>query len=150
METSNNVLLPVNKVHGYESALRLAHSLTGEGKGKIYATYVIEVKLDLPIDAEVKDEIDRGEETLAYIELLAREERCTVEAGILQARQAGPAIIQEAANIPASVIVLGVEHNSPLTGFRMGKTTDYVLKNSQCPVILWRSGAVEDPASPRG
>ena len=107
METSNNVLLPVNKVHGYESVLHLAHSLTGEGKGKIYAIYVIEVKLDLPIDAEVKDEIDWGEETLAYIELLAREERCTVEAGILQARQAGPAIIQEAANIPRKRDSLG-------------------------------------------
>ena len=150
MQKSDSVLLPVNKVHGYESALHLAHSFTHESKGKIYAIYVIEVKLDFPIDVEVKDEINRGEETLAYIELLAKEEKCTVEAEILQARQAGPAIVQEAANIMASMIVLSVDHNNVLTGFRMGKTTDYVLKNSRCPVLLWRSGAVENPLPPGG
>ncbi len=150
LQYANNILLPVSRGRGYRNAFRMAHSLVREGRGKIYAIYVIEVELALSLDAEIEEETSRGEEALSYIEELAKEEKCSLEAEILQARQAGPAIVQEAANIPASLIALEVEHRSAMMEFRVGRTTDYILRRSRCPVLLWRGGPGADSSGARG
>ena len=115
------------------------------GRGIIHAIYVIEMQLKYPLDAEVGEEILRGEEALAEIEHLSLSRRLSLQGEIVQARQAGPAIVQEAANIPATMIIMGVEYGNEAAGFRMNTTADYVLHNARCPVILWRSGAPSAP-----
>lgn len=141
MEEEHRILLPVNRVHGYEDVLELASSFVRGGRGRIHAIYVIEMKLKYPLDAEVGEEILKGEEVLAEIEHLSMSGRLSLHGEIVQARQAGPAIVQEAANIPATMIIMGVDCGNDVIGFRMSRTTEYVLGNAGCPVILWRSGA---------
>ena len=150
MLLAKNVLFPIKRGAGYEDAFQLACSVAKGAKGKIHAIYVIEVKLELPLDAEIGEETSRGEDALAYIEHLAKEEKCSLEAEILQARQAGPAIVQEAVNIPADLIVLGINHRHNVTGFQVGETTNYILENSRCPVLLWRNRVTGNSSSPRG
>ena len=145
MEDKHRILLPVNRAHGYENVLELARSFVRGGRGTIHAIYVIEMQLKYPLDAEIGEEILRGEEALAEIELQSRTGRLSLQGEIVQARQAGPAIVQEAANIPATMIIMGIDYGNDPVGFRLSTTADYVLRNAQCPVILWRGGAPSTP-----
>ncbi len=145
MQDEHRILLPVNRAHGYEEVLELARSFVQGGRGIIHAVYVIEMQLKYPLDAEVGEEIIRGEEALAEIEHLSLSGRLSLQGEIVQARQAGPAIVQEAANIPATLIIMGINYGDDPAGFRMSATADYVLRYAPCPVILWRSGASGAP-----
>jgi nucleotide-binding universal stress UspA family protein len=132
------ILVPVRGCSVDVEAFRLACSFAREAKSKLYALYVIEVERDLPVDAEITGEIGKGEEILQEIETVSREEKCTVVAEILQARQAGLAIVHEALERDVDLIVLGVSHPNSGASFKIGKNTQYILKNASCPVILWR------------
>ena len=141
MEDEHRILLPVNRPHGYEDVLELASSFVRGGRGIIHAVYVIEMQLKYPLDAEIGEEILRGEEALAEIEHQSLSGRLSLQGEIVQARQAGPAIVQEAANIPATMIIMGIDYGDDPVGFRMSATAEYVLRNARCPVLLWRGGA---------
>ena len=149
MVDEHRILLPVNRAHGYEDVLELARSFVQGGKGRIHAIYVIEMQLKYPLDAEVGEEILRGEEALAEIEHLSMSGRLSLQGEIVQAREAGPAIVQEAANIPATMIIMGVDYGNNPAGCRISTTADYVLRNARCPVIIWRSGT-HSPLLPGG
>ena len=141
MKEEHRILIPINRAHGYEDVLELADSFVRGGNGRIHAIFVIEMQLKYPLDAEVGEEILRGEEALAEIEYLSSSGRLSLQGEIVQARQAGPAIVQEAANIPATMIIMGIDYGDDPVGFRMSATAEYVLRNARCPVILWRGGA---------
>ena len=141
MQEEHHILLPVNRTSGYEEVLELARSMVRGRRGRIHAVYVIEMNLKYPLDAEVGEEILKGEEALAELEHLSMSRNLALQGEIVQARRAGPAIVQEAANIPATMIILGLEYGGDLVGFRMSVTADYVMRNATCPVVVWRSGA---------
>ena len=150
MHLSKNVLLPVKGEVGDEEAFHLACNLAKEAKGKVHALYVIEVERSLPLDAEITEETGRGEEVLARIEVLAKEGKCPLDADILQCRQAGPAIIQEAVTKQADLIVLGVSYRRNSNGFHVGETTSYILQHATCPVLVWHNRVSGHPPPVRG
>jgi nucleotide-binding universal stress UspA family protein len=119
-------------------AFRIACGLGREAKSKLYALYVIEVKRALPVDAEVASEVAKGEDILSEIETVSREEKSTVSAEILQARQAGPAVIHEAMEREADLIILGLPAKGSNNSYHLGDNVSYILKNASCPVLLWR------------
>ena len=135
---AKKVLLPVNGDDSDEESLRLACNLVRESKGKIYVLYVIEVARQLPLDADVSDETTKGEEVLQRIEKLGKEYQVDVDAEILQAREAGPAVVEEAVEREVEAIVVGVPYKWRYGVFSLGRTVPFILKNSPCPVFLWR------------
>ena len=62
----------------------------------------------------------------------------TVETDVLQAREAGPAIIDEAAEREINLILMGISYKRRFGQFSLGNVVPYVLKNSPCPVILYQ------------
>ena len=50
---AKKIFLPVCAEAGDDEAFHLACGLAKQAKGKIYAIYIIEVKRDLPVDAEI-------------------------------------------------------------------------------------------------
>lgn len=133
-----NVLIPTKGDDVGQDAFRLACGICKENKAKLYALYVIEVKQELPLDAEVDPNL--GEHILGRIEALGSQLRCRVAAEYVQARHSGPAIVQEALERKIDLIVLGIPYKRRLGQFTLGETASYVLKNASCPVILWREG----------
>ena len=133
------ILVPVKGDKTGEEAFRLACGLSKENKAKIYALYIIVVKQELPLDAQIDP--TQGEAILGRIEAMGHEGKCHVEAEYLQARHPGPAIVQEALEREVDLIVLGVPYKRHLGQFTLGETAPYVLKNAPCPVILWREQA---------
>jgi len=133
----HKILVPVVGTEADEEAIRLACRLTKKNKGKIYAVYVITIKRTLPLDAEIEPEIRQGEEILDRIERVAEEQDCEIETDLLQARDAGPAIIDETVERGVDLILIGVKYKRRFGQFYLGSVVPYVLKNAPCRVILY-------------
>jgi nucleotide-binding universal stress UspA family protein len=133
------VLVPVDGSRSSLDALALACELAKRNKGRVYAVYVIEVARTLPLDAELGPEGRGGEEILTRAEAVADSLDFQVTGELLQARDAGHAIVDEAIERNVDGIVLGMAYKRPLGEFEMGKTSQYVLKNAPCDVIICRS-----------
>ena len=130
------ILVPVVGSEADAEAIKLAVKLAKKEKGKIWSVYVVTIKRALPLDAEIKPEIEKAEAILDHMEILAEEEDYEVETDILHAREVGPAIIDEAVERGVDLILMGVKHKRRFGQFSLGNVVPYVLKNSPCPVIL--------------
>jgi nucleotide-binding universal stress UspA family protein len=135
---ASRVLVPVCGVEADEEALTLACEMIRPAKGKVYVLYVIEVRRSLPLDADVETENARGEDVLQRMEKLGEELRVDLEAEILRAREAGPAVVQEAVDRQVQAIVIGAPYRRHHGVFSLGHTAPYILRNAPCPVLLWR------------
>jgi nucleotide-binding universal stress UspA family protein len=97
------------------------------------------VKQQLALESELPNEVSLGEKVLADAERIAHEYGVRIETGILQARSAGVAVVEEAAERQANLIMMAVNYRVRLGEFSMGKTVPYVLKNAECPVWIYRA-----------
>ena len=132
------ILVPVSgKVTDVET-IRLACRLAKKDRGKVLAVSVVAIKRTLPIDAEIESEIKKAEEILDKAEDAALEENFEIETDVLQAREVGPAIIDEAVEQKVSLILMGITHKQRFGQFSLGNVAPYVLKDSPCPVILYQ------------
>ncbi len=57
---------------------------------------------------------------------------------LVQARDTGPALVDEAVEWGADLIVMGLPYKRRFGEFNLGKTVPYVLKNATCRVMLFR------------
>jgi nucleotide-binding universal stress UspA family protein len=119
-------------------AVALACNIARRNKGKVYAVHVIEVRRSLPLDADLTEEAASGEEVLTRAERVAGEHDFRIEGELLQAREAGHAIVDEAMERNIDLILMGAEHKAPLGEYQMGRLTQYVLRAAPCSVWLWR------------
>jgi len=114
--------VPVIGTEADEETIKLACRLAKRYKSKILSIYVIKIKRALPIDAEIESEIQKAEGVLDFAEGVAEEQDYEIDTDVIQARDAGPAIIDEAVERGTNLI-----HVVP-----------YVLQNAPCPVILYQ------------
>jgi nucleotide-binding universal stress UspA family protein len=133
----HKILVPVAGTEADDEAMKLACRLAKKDKGKIWSVYVIAIKRALPLNAELEPEIQKAEDILDHIEMVAEEEEYEVGTDVLQAREAGPAIIDEAVEREVDLILIGVKYKKRFGQFSLGDVVPYVLKNSPCPVILY-------------
>ncbi|HEY54797.1 MAG TPA: universal stress protein [Dehalococcoidia bacterium] len=133
----NKILLPVTGTQADDEATRLACQLSKKNKGKIWAIYVITIKRSLPINAEIEPEIRKAEAILDHIAGVAEEEDYELETDLLQAREAGPTIVDEAVEREADLILMGVIYKRRFGQFNLGSVVPYVLQNAPCQVILY-------------
>ena len=132
------ILVPVAGTEADEETMRLACRLAKRDKGKVWAVSVVTVKRALPLDAEIDSDIKKAEDVLDRVERVAEEEDYEVETNVLQAREAGPAIIDEAVERSVGLILMGVKYKRSFGQFSVGSVVPYVLKNAPCPVILYQ------------
>ena len=137
-----NVLVPVNGTPADHHALKVLSRLVDGKSANIVAVYVVEVPQSLPLDADMQEEIDRGD---AALDAVAKDAKALchmkgdhLRTDILQARTAGAAIVDEAANLRCDLIVMSAgvrdERGSPT----VGETANYVLTHAPCEVMLLR------------
>jgi len=134
----SRILVPVNGDTTDKEAIRLACRLAKDGKGKIYVVHVIQVKRSLPLDAELQPETETAEDILARAEEAADENDYEIETDLLQTREIGPAIIDEAMERSADLILMGMGYRQRFGQFDLGETIPYVIKNAPCRVIVLR------------
>lgn len=132
------ILVPVAGTEVDEEAIRLACRLAKKDKGKIWAVYVIMIERSLPIEAEIEPEIRKAEDILDHLASVAEGEDYEIDTDVLQAREAGPAIIDEAVERAVDLILMGVKYKRRFGQFSLGDVLPYVLKNASCRVILYQ------------
>ena len=138
-----NILIPVIGTEADEQAIRLACTMAKKNKGKIWVVYVITVKRALPLEAEIESEIRKGEELLDHMEDIADEEGAEIQTDVLQAREVGPAIVDEAVELKVDLLLMGVTYKRRFGQFTMGNVVPYVLKNAPCRMILYHQRATD-------
>ena len=121
-----------------KSVVSIACDLVRANKGKVWALYVIEVGRKLPVDAELPNETARGEHLLQRMEAFGHSLKCKVEGDILQARDIGAAVVQEAVDRQTDVIVAGMPYTERYGGPSLGEMVPYVLRHSPCRVVVYR------------
>jgi nucleotide-binding universal stress UspA family protein len=125
-----------------EEAVKLACDLAKKSKAEIYVVYIIEVKRSLPLDAVIESEVQRAEEVLTRAEDIAAEGDYEVETDLIQAREAGSAIVDEAMQRDVDLVVMGLTYKTRFGVFDLGGAVPHVLKEAPCRVLLCR-----DPVS---
>jgi APA family basic amino acid/polyamine antiporter len=129
-----SILVPV--VAGPESreAIDLAARLAGERGATIVALRVIVVPMDLPLEADLSGQMAEADRLLDEARDAASVYGVRMIERVTRARRAGSAIVDEAERRQAEIIVLGAPRGRHRKIF--GHTVDYVLKNSQCRVMV--------------
>jgi nucleotide-binding universal stress UspA family protein len=134
----HKILVSVIGTKADEEAIKLACRLAKKDKAKIWVVYVITIKRSLPLEAEIESETKKAEEILDHAERVAEEEDYEAETDVIQAREAGLAIVDEAAERGVDLIMLGVPYKRRFGQFSLGTVVPYVLTNAPCRVILYR------------
>jgi len=135
---TKKILVPISGNGADEEAIKLACTLAKRRKAEIYAVYVIEVERSLPLDAQVDSEMEKAEEVLTHAEDVAADIGYDIETDLLQAREAGPGVVDEAMERGIDLIIIGVGYKRRLGMFDLGETIPYVLKEAPCRVLLYR------------
>ena len=121
-----------------KTVVSIACDLVRPHRGRVWALYVIEVGRKLPVDAELPNETARGEHLLQRMEAFGKSIKCRVDGDILQARDTGAAIVQEAIDRETDVIVAGMPYTEWYGSPSIGEMVPYVLRHSPCRVVVYR------------
>jgi nucleotide-binding universal stress UspA family protein len=127
-----HLLVPLSGDPDDEKLIAAACRLTQLFKAKLTAVYVIEVPMSLPVDAPDIQEAEEAERILDRAEELASP--MELESVVLQAREAGPAIVEQALDSGADLIFMGVHIRRRLGVTSLGRTATYVLQQAPCAV----------------
>ncbi|BCL81367.1 universal stress protein [Ktedonobacteria bacterium brp13] len=109
---------------------------------KVHLVHVIEVPRALPLKAVLTQESERADQMLNAAMEIAERVGCDAAAEVVQARDAGPAIVDEATDHHCALLLIGFVRSSSKSFSELSKTVSYVLANSPCRVWF-----VQDPNS---
>jgi APA family basic amino acid/polyamine antiporter len=129
-----SLLVPI--VAGEESreAVELAARLATERAGRIVLLRIVVVPLELPLDADLTEQLEEADLLLDRAREIAEPYGVRVVERVLRARHAGRAIVEEAERRGSELVVLGSRRGQHRAIF--GGTVDYVLKNSPSRVMV--------------
>jgi nucleotide-binding universal stress UspA family protein len=126
-------------------ALKVAALLLGGREGvEVALLHVIEIPFDRNLDAEDTAAMARAEEILAGAESILAAAGVPARSSTVQARAAGPAIVDDAQELAADLIVMGLRYKKRFGGqWDAGRTVPYVMRNSTAPVWCLRAETKE-------
>jgi APA family basic amino acid/polyamine antiporter len=132
----HQILVPIVGSRITDEMMVLACQLATEKKSSIDGLYVIEVPLNLPLDARLVNERAKADKVLQAAGLIAQQFKVKFTPHVVTARQAGKAIVDEAVERRSEVIILGTTRKRRIGNLVFGRTADFVLDHAQCEVLL--------------
>jgi len=120
--------------------VRLACLMAKKAKRKVHLVHVIEVPRTLPLKSVLTKESEQADKLLKEAMAIADEAGCEAVAEVVQAREAGSAIVDEAKDHACALILLGLVRDTHKAHTDLGKMVLYVLANAPCRVWV-----VQDP-----
>ncbi len=125
--------------------LRLVLDLAKPTHSEVVAVHVVGIDWTLPLDANVAGMSDEAQRVLDMAEAQAEHANLEIESVLVQARDVGAAIVDEAVERDADLLVLGLPYRTRFGGdFAIGRTVPYVLKNAPCAVWVAREPMPEE------
>jgi nucleotide-binding universal stress UspA family protein len=138
---ANKILVAVSGNAQDEEIVDFACYQARRTRAKLYVVYVIEVKRELPLEVDLPDEVDRGEAVLQAAERVAQGWKQEVDSEVLQARDAGTAIVEEAERREVDLIVVGLRYRRKYDQYYIGSTVAHILRHAPSRVCVLR-GAI--------
>jgi nucleotide-binding universal stress UspA family protein len=126
--------------------VRLVVGLTTKGV-EVIAVHVVEIDWTLPLDADIAGRSEEVQRVLDSAEAIAEERKIVMEPVLLQARDVGAALVDEATERSADLLVVGLPYRQRFGGeFDIGRTVPYILQNAPCAVWVVREPMSEEPS----
>ena len=125
--------------------VRLAAEVARPLKAELVGVHVVEIEWSLPLDADIAVRSEEAQRVLDIAEGIAEDSHVRMESVLLQARDIGSALVDEAVEREADLLVLGLPYRQRFGGdFAIGRTVPYVLKNAPCAVWVVREPIIEE------
>ena len=118
--------------------IRLIAPIAKSVKAEVIGIHVIEVRWNLPLDAVMDEELDRGEVLLESAKKVADQAGFELETELLQARDAAAAIVDTAVERKCDLVVLAMPYRKRLGRVYVGRTVQNVYVNAPCAVLAYR------------
>ena len=126
--------------------VRLVVDLVPKG-AELIAVHVVEIDWTLPLDADIAGRSEEVQRVLDQAEVIAEGRKLVLEPVLLQARDVAAAIVDEATERAADLLVVGLPYRKRFGGeFDIGTTVPYILQNAPCAVWVVREPMSEEPA----
>ena len=143
--TFSRVVLPLNGGSSDARIVGLAAEYARAAKAELVAVHVVEIDWTLPLDADIAGRSEEVQRILDVAEAAAETARVTLEPVLLQARDVGAALVDEATEREVDLLILGLPYRKRFGGdFAIGRTIPYVLKNAPCSVWVVRDPMTEE------
>ena len=120
-------------------------SLAAKTKAELIAVHVVEIDWTLPLDADIAGRSEEVQHVLDSAEAIAEAFKVRMEPVLLQARDVAAAIVDEATERGADLLVSGLPYRKRFGGeFAIGRTIPYILQNAPCTVWVVREPMNEE------
>ncbi len=127
--------------------VRLVAEIARQSKADMTAVHVVEIAWSQPLDADIAGRSESAQQILDLAEAVAEQSKVSLEPVLLQARDVGAALVDEAIERSADLLVVGLPYRTRFGGdFAIGRTIPYVLKNAPCAVWVVREPISEESA----
>ena len=134
-----NILVPLAGNAADEMPVRLAGVLLAQSRGRLSLLHVIEVPFQRQLDVQDEAAIARAQQILQRGEDVIGDAKARVERNVVQARAAGAAIVDDAIERGADLILMGLPYKRRFGGrWVSGDTVPYVMRHSTAPVWCLR------------
>ena len=111
---------------------------------ELVALHVVEVDWRHDLDDVIPGSRELASAVLDMAEGAAERAGMTMRTELLQARDVGAALVDEAVSVDADIMLLGLPYRTRLGGdFAIGRTIPYVFQNAPCRVIVVREAVDE-------
>ncbi len=125
----------------------LATEIARASRSELVGVHVVEIDWTLPLDANVAGQSEEAQRVLDLADATAEAGKYRLETVLLQARDVGAAIVDEAMEREADLIICGLPFKRRFGGdFAIGRTIPYILKNAPCAVWVYREPMSEEQA----
>ena len=105
-------------------------------KAELIGEHVVEIDWTLPLDSDIAGRSEEVQRVLDTAESVAEAAKVKLEPVLLQARDVGAAIVDEAVERAADLLVVGLPYRKRFGGeFAIGRTIPYILQNA--PSAVW-------------
>ena len=136
------VVIAVSGGPSDDRIVRLVSEQARFTKAEIIAVHVLEIDWTLPL-SDIAGNSDEVQRVLDSAEAIAEESKVQLQPVLLKARDVGAAIVDEAVERGADLLVVGLPYRKRFGGeFAIGRTIPYILQNAPC--MVW---VVRDPIS---
>ena len=140
----NRAVLGLNGGPTDELVVRLGCELARGRDMEIVALHVIEVDWRHDLDDDLASSNEAASAVLDFAEGVAEKHRVRLRTQLLQARDVGAALVDEATELGADLLVVGLPYRQRFGGdFAIGDVIPYVFQNAQCSVLVVREPVSE-------
>ena len=130
------ILVPVDGTRLTDEMMVLGCQLAADKGATIDAVYVVEVPMNLPLDATMPEERKRGRRVLDAALAVAQEFGVEAWPHLVASRTVGRAVVQTAEEWDADVVVMGAVRRRRLDDRVLDDSAAYVLRHAPGEVLL--------------